>query len=68
MNGRLLIVIDDIDRLPDEQIRLIFQLVNSVAGFPNTTYLLSYDPDIAAKALDDPGKGSEYLRRLFRSP
>lgn len=69
MNGRLLIVIDDIDRLPDEQIRLIFQLVNSVAGFPNTTYLLSYDPDIAAKALDGiQGKGSEYLEKIIQVP
>lgn len=31
---QILVVIDDIDRLPNDQIRLIFQLVNSVAGFP----------------------------------
>ena len=31
---KILVIIDDIDRLNNEQIRLIFQLVNSVAGFP----------------------------------
>ena len=39
--SRIVIIIDDIDRLPDEQIKLIFQLVSSVANFPNITYLLS---------------------------
>ena len=36
---RILIVIDDIDRLNNEQIRQVFQLITSVAKFPNTTYL-----------------------------
>ena len=69
LGERLLIVIDDIDRLPDEQIRLIFQLVNSVAGFPNTTYLLSYDKEIVSKALDGvQGKGAEYLEKIIQIP
>lgn len=38
--SKILVVIDDIDRLSDEQIRSVFQLVSSVAKFPNTTYLL----------------------------
>ena len=33
---RILVVIDDIDRLSNEQIRQVFQLVSSVAKFPNT--------------------------------
>ena len=37
---KVLVIIDDIDRLNNEQIRLIFQLVNSVAGFPNIINLL----------------------------
>lgn len=53
IDSRILVVIDDIDRLPNDQIRLIFQLVNSVAGFPHMVYLLSYDKDIVARALDD---------------
>lgn len=34
LKQKIIVIIDDIDRLNNEQIRLIFQLVNSVAGFP----------------------------------
>ena len=66
--SRIVIMIDDIDRLTDEQIKLIFQLVSSVASFPNITYLLSYDKDIVVKALNDvQGKnGEEYLEKIVQ--
>lgn len=35
---KIIVIIDDIDRLNNEQIRLIFQLVNCVAGFPNMIF------------------------------
>lgn len=38
-NQKIIVIIDDIDRLNNEQIRLIFQLVNCVAGFPNIIYM-----------------------------
>ena len=39
----VIIVIDDIDRLSNGEIKLIFQLVNAVARFPHTIYLLSFE-------------------------
>lgn len=65
---RILIVIDDIDRLPNEQIRLIFQLVNAVAGFPNTTYLLAYDRQIVTRALGAVHNcdGAAYLEKIVQ--
>jgi len=70
LNSRILVVIDDIDRLSNEQIRLIFQLVNAVAGFPNITYLLSFDKDIVYRALGDVQgcKGQEYLEKIIQVP
>lgn len=70
MNSRILVVIDDIDRLSNEQIRLIFQLVNAVAGFPNITYLLSFDKDIVSRALGDVQRceGHEYLEKIIQVP
>lgn len=38
-SSRILVVIDDIDRLSNAQIRQFFQLITSVAKFPNTMYL-----------------------------
>jgi len=68
--SRIVIIIDDIDRLPNEQIKLIFQLVSSVASFPNITYLLSYDKNIVVKALNDVQgeNGEEYLEKIIQLP
>ncbi len=70
LDTRILVVIDDIDRLSNEQIQLIFQLVNAVAGFPNIIYLLSFDKDIVVRALSDVQHcdGEEYLEKIIQVP
>ncbi|WP_238881707.1 P-loop NTPase fold protein [Clostridium sp. YIM B02551] len=70
LDTRILVVIDDIDRLSNEQIQLIFQLVNAVAGFPNITYLLSFDKDIVVRALSNVQHcdGDEYLEKIIQVP
>ena len=67
---KLIVIIDDIDRLNNEQIRLIFQLVNSLAGFPNMIYLLSFDREIVSRALSDEQKcdGEAYLEKIIQVP
>lgn len=67
---RILVVIDDIDRLSNEQIRQVFQMVSSVAKFPNTIYLLVFDKEIVAKALEkvQEGEGEEYLEKVIQMP
>lgn len=45
-SNRILVVIDDIDRLSNPKICHVFQLITSVAKFPNTMYLLVFDKDI----------------------
>lgn len=47
---RFLILIDDIDRLKDEDVRLIMQMVKSVGQLPNVIYLLAYDRKIVWNA------------------
>jgi predicted KAP-like P-loop ATPase len=49
---RFLVTIDDIDRLEDDDVRAIMQLVKSIGQLPNVVYLLSYDRDIVGDALD----------------
>lgn len=67
---KFIIIIDDIDRLNNEQIRLIFQLVNSLAGFPNMIYLLSFDRNVVARALESEQNcnGEEYLEKIIQVP
>jgi len=68
--GKIVIVIDDIDRLPNEQIRLIFQLITSVADFPHTVYLLSFDKKVVVNALKETQQcdGDEYLKKVIQVP
>lgn len=49
---RFLIIIDDLDRLEDEEIRSIMQMVKTVGRLPNVIYLLAYDRGIVWDALD----------------
>lgn len=67
-DSRILVTIDDIDRLTCEQIRAIFLLVGSVANFPNITYILCYDKQVVVRALDDVQKcdGNAYLEKLIQ--
>lgn len=68
--NRILVILDDIDRLSNEQIRYIFQLITSVAKFPNTTYLLVFDKEIVVEALKDvqSGNGQDYLEKVIQMP
>ena len=37
LDHRIIVIIDEIDRLSNDQIRTVFQLVNAIAQFPNVT-------------------------------
>lgn len=67
---KIIIVIDDIDRLSNDEIKLVFQLVNAVAKFPNTIYLLSFDKEIVARALTEVQQcdGEKYLEKIIQVP
>lgn len=67
-NQRIIVVIDDIDRLTNAQIRDIFQLVKQVGDFPNVVYLLSMDRDVVTRALEEVHDcdGYEYLEKIIQ--
>lgn len=67
---KILIVIDDIDRLNNSEIRQIFQLVKALGDFPNTVYFLAFDRDVVVKALVQvqEGSGIEYLEKIVQIP
>ena len=67
-NRKLLIVIDDIDRLNSVEIRQIFQLVKMLGDFPNTVYLLAFGRGIVIKALEkvQEGPGEDYLEKIVQ--
>lgn len=69
-NQKIIIVIDDIDRLTNIQIRDIFQLVKQVADFPNIIYILSMDRGVVSRALEEVHKidGNQYLEKIIQLP
>lgn len=69
-NVRLMIIIDDIDRLSDEETELVFKLVKLVANFDNIIYLLAYDKEVVSEALNrtQNDRGREYLGKIIQIP
>jgi predicted KAP-like P-loop ATPase len=68
MKRPLLVVMDDVDRLSTEEIKLLFQLVKANADFPNLIYLLLFQRDIVEKSLDAiaPISGREFLEKIVQ--
>ncbi|MDU0877602.1 MAG: P-loop NTPase fold protein [Veillonella sp.] len=69
-NQKIVVIIDDIDRLTNTQIRDIFQLVKQVGNFPNIIYVLSMDRDVVCRALESVHDidGAEYLEKIVQIP
>ena len=69
-DGRVAVIIDDIDRLPNDQVRMVFQLVASLAKLPKINYLLSFDEEVVTRALSEVQKcdGAEYLENVVQVP
>lgn len=70
INQKIIVIIDDIDRLTNTQIRDIFQLVKQVGNFPNIIYVLSMDRDVVCRALESVHNidGADYLEKIVQIP
>lgn len=70
IDNKIIVIIDDIDRLTPYEIRQIFQLVKKIADFPNTIYLLAFDKKVVLNALQEVHKGfeNEYLEKIIQVP
>jgi hypothetical protein len=49
---RIIVIIDDLDRLLPSEKRAVFSLVKSLGDLPNVLYVLSFDETIVRKALE----------------
>lgn len=67
---RILVIIDDIDRLTPEEIRQLFTVIKALADFPNVVYLLAFDRDVAAQAIEQQSglPGERYLEKIIQVP
>jgi predicted KAP-like P-loop ATPase len=51
LDAQIVVVIDDIDRLGDDEVLLVLRLIKANADFPNLTYLLLFQRDIVERAV-----------------
>lgn len=67
---RILVVIDDIDRLTPEETRQLFTVIKALADFPNVVYLLAFDREVAAQAIEQQSgmRGERYLEKIIQVP
>ena len=67
LGRRVLVVVDDLDRLEPDQTAQLVRAIKLVADFPNITYLLAYDRDAVEHALIAAvGDGRGYLEKIVQ--
>lgn len=64
----IFVVIDDVDRLSADEIRLLFQLVKANADLPNLVYLILFQRDIVERSLDSSAaiSGRDFLEKIIQ--
>ena len=69
LKHKILIIIDDVDRLSLEEVIAIFRLIKSVGKIENVIYLLSYDRDVAERIIKQKYycEGSHYLEKIVQA-
>ncbi|KFI74517.1 KAP family P-loop NTPase fold protein [Bifidobacterium mongoliense] len=67
---RIIVFIDDLDRLMDDEVVEMLRAVKAVGDLPHMTYVLLYDRDSITRSLDATchGKGDEYLEKIIQVP
>jgi hypothetical protein len=69
--SRIVVLIDDIDRLDVEEIQAVFRLIKLSASFPNLSYVVAFDEARVAEALglkfgQNPESGRKFLEKILQ--
>lgn len=71
---RVIVFIDDVDRLDRKEIQAVFKLVKLSAGFDQTSYVLAFDDEMVAAALGEmyggggTDAGRSFLEKIVQVP
>jgi hypothetical protein len=69
LGKRIVVLIDDVDRLRPREVRTLIQLVKSVADFSRMSFLLAFDAKQVAVAVAEDGNvdtGMRYLEKIVQ--
>lgn len=64
----VVVIVDDIDRLPADRVALMFQLIKAMADLPKFVYLLLFQRDTVVKCLDGVANdnGAKFLEKIVQ--
>ncbi|MBW3538017.1 KAP family NTPase [Candidatus Parcubacteria bacterium] len=73
---RIVIMVDDVDRLDEEEIFRLFKLIKVIADFKGVTYIVAFDDKAVAEALskrfpqsqEDGNAGQEFIEKIIQIP
>ena len=67
LDQRVIVFVDDIDRLEPDVTRLLFRMVRLNANLPNVTYVLAFDRLVVERNLNENGvRGRDYLEKIVQ--
>jgi hypothetical protein len=73
-NRKLVVLIDDVDRLDESEVHLLFKLLKLSGNFGNVAYVVACDDEMVARALagryggGDESAGREFLEKIVQVP
>lgn len=64
-----LVIIDNVDRLSDDEIRDVFRFIGAAMNLPNIIFLVAFDQEIVTKAVENlqHGGGERYLDKVINA-
>ena len=68
LGRRVVVFVDDMDRLERDSLRMLFRTIRLYADFACVTYLLAFDRLVVETNLDEPGgiRGRDYLEKIVQ--
>jgi KAP family P-loop domain len=68
LDSQIVVVVDDMDRLGDDEILLVLRLIRANADLPNLTYLLLFQRDVVERAINrhTHEDGSAFLEKFVQ--
>ncbi|MHA6695764.1 P-loop NTPase fold protein [Homoserinimonas sp. A520] len=65
---RVLVIVDDVDRLDGDELRSLLRLVRLLGRFENVHYLMAYDQATIDRALGTAGESSDFMEKIVQYP
>jgi len=73
-NSKVVVIVDDIDRLDKQELFALFRLIKLTGDFSNTYYILSFDDEMVASSIGEryaegnKNSGHNFLEKIIQVP